>query len=487
MGCSGSATGNPFPENFCGDSDAIGMQADVPLACFFTTAVGEYCGDPYYQRPFGLINGSSEWTVSGPGAGCGVCSSCKGLEQGNGNGLCGYGSGSCSWAGVRQRCTRLAFNGNPLACCRRSKFIQGATLFCFDDSSKARTCQPQHRGFAKPACTGLMATYCSDDSEAAYKTKWIGTPSTKDCLRFVQENAGNLPFYGPVIEAMVKRYLITDNNPITSVQTHGGAYDPFITTVVQICRENPGACDATLKQKCAGVTREELSNNVNLASLCGCFMPDIQYESFSQFGIQRECDPVCALGTAVHLHDTTTSNPAEFIKCGQSVCVIDDVTLNILAGSVVGDISFSQACSSCSEGGGNGSCRCYITDTTITAIDSLIGNVSFQQQCGNAPLCYRKAPVLGAPPIQIDCTTGDDITGGTTTTSNRLNPMRTLWIVLGVLILLIVIGVMFASTRPPEQSPPIFIPGEPAVASRPLLGSSRAASRNRPMLQKGRV
>lgn len=483
MGCSGSATGNPNPENFCRSNDTLFMEEDVPLACFFTTEVGAYC-DGRTQTPFGVVNGSTEWIRSGPGAGCGVCSSCKGLEQGNGGGLCGFGTGSCSWAGTRQRCRRVAFNGNPLACCRRSRFIQGDTLFCFDDGSKARTCQPQHRGFAQPACTGLMATYCSDDTETPYQTKWIGTDTTKDCLRFVKENAGNLPFYGPVITAMVQRYLITENNEITSFQTHGSQWDPFITRIVDICRENPGACDSILRQKCSGVTRTELSNNVNLAGLCGCFMPDIEYESNSQFGIQRECDPVCALGTAVHLHDTTTSNPSAFIKCTQSICVIDDVTLNILAGSVTGDISFSQACSSCSDGGGNGSCRCYITDTTITAIDSLIGNVSFQQQCGNTPLCYRKAPVLGAPPIQIDCASGVDVKGGSTSASNRVNPTRTLWVVLGILILLIVIAIMFASTRPPEVSPPIFIPGEPAIQSRPMIGSSRAVNRSRPMLQR---
>jgi hypothetical protein len=483
MGCSGSATSNAWPENFCGDGDVINMEADVPQACFFTTSIGSYCSG-VGQSPFGYINGSTEWTLNGGGNPCGVCSSCNGLEQGPGNGLCGYGSGSCSWAGARQRCKRIAFNGDPLACCRRSKHIQGGALFCFDSNDKARTCEPQYRGFAQPSCTGVMATYCSDDTETSYKAKWVGTASTKDCLRYVQENAGNLPFYGPVITAMVSRYLLTDNNKITSVQTDGSQYDPFITTIVNVCRENAGACDAVLKQKCAGVTRTELSNNVNLASLCGCFMPDIQYESLSQFGIERDCDPVCVLGTAVHLHDTATSNPAEFLKCGQSICVIDDVTLNILAGSVVGDISFSQACSSCSDGGGSGSCRCYITDTTITAIDSLLGNVSFQQQCGNTPLCYRKAPVLGAPPIQVDCDTGDDIVGGSKTTSSKINPTRTLQIVLGVLIFLILIGVMAAlSSRDTEISPPILIPGAPPIQSRPMIAASRG-DRPRSMLKK---
>lgn len=485
MGCAGSATSNQFPDNFCGNGDSIGMTADVSNACFFTTEVGSYCGGQF-QAPFGAVNGSTEWILAGPGAGCGVCSSCKGLEQGTGNGLCGYGSGSCSWAGVRQRCKRVAFNGNPLACCRRSRFIQGDTFFCFDDNSKARTCDPQYRGFAQPACTSVMATYCSDDSETGYQSKWIGTPASKDCLRFVQENAGKLDFYGPVISAMVQRYLITENNAITSIQTDGPNYDPFITTVLGVCRSNPGACDAILKQKCAGVTREQLSNNVNLAGLCGCFMPDIQYASFSQFGINRECDPVCALGTAVHLHDGTTNDPAKFLECKQSICVMDDVTINILANSVVGDVSFSQACSSCSSNSGTGSCRCYITDTSIEAINSLIGNVSFSQQCGNTPLCYKSAPVLGAPPIQVDCLTGVATGATASSNSNRKSTVSTLWIVLGVLILLVIVIIVFSVTRPPPPSPPILIPGTPAKQSRPLLESSRNSNSSRPMIQRVR-
>jgi hypothetical protein len=192
-----------------------------------------------------------------------------------------------------------------------------------------------------------MAAYCSDDSEAPYASKWVGTAGTKDCLRFLQENAGNLPFYGPVIEAMITRYLITENKKITSYETDGNAHDDFVEKIVAICRENPGACDDILKQKCNGVSREELSFNANLANLCGCFMPAIEYASFSSFDIKKECDPVCALGGSVHLWDTTTSNPAAFIKCNQSICVIDDVTINLLAGTAAGDINFAQACGSC--------------------------------------------------------------------------------------------------------------------------------------------
>jgi len=327
-----------------------------------------------------------------------------------------------------------------------------------------------------------MANYCSNDSEMSYKDKWTGSPSTRDCLRFVQENNGNLPFYGPVIEAMVNRYLITDNNAITSPQTSGSLFDPFITQLIDVCRSNPGACDSVLKQKCAGVKRADLANNVNLANLCGCFMADIEYASFSEFGINRVCDPVCVLGSSVHLLDTSTSNPAKFQECTQSICVIDDVTINILAKSVTGGITFAQACGSCAGNTGGGSCRCYINDTSISAVNSLIGDVSFNQQCGGPPLCYKSAPAVGAPPVQIDCASGTtvDTGGGTGTgTSSSGNTTTILWIILIILAFLFLILILFAARSGTERrggQTAVFIPAQEGKTTRPLLGSYRSGS-----------
>ena len=492
MGCSGSALQNQTPPNFCGNGDSIGQLADVPNSCFFTTDIGTYCGGQE-QYCFGQEQGSTEWEQAGAGASCGVCSSCNGLEQGTGNGLCGYGSGSCSWAGVHQSCKRVAFNGNPLACCRRSATIDGTSLFCFDDNTMLRTCAPQYRGFLQPSCTPLMAAYCSNDSETGYENKWNGTPASDDCLRYVQENAGDLAFYQPVISAMVTRYLLTDNHPITSIQTSGSSYDPFIETVVDVCRSNAGACDAVLTQKCASVTRDQLSDNVNLANLCGCFMPDLQYASNSSFGITRECDPVCAIGSAVGQLDPTTSDPAEFLKCKQSICVIDDVEINILAHSVTGPISFSQACGSCAGNAGTGSCRCYIENVSLTSINSLIGDVSFNQQCGGAPLCYKSAPVAGAPPIQVDCGTGTPIASSTGTSSGTgTNPTPFLWIALAIMGVILLVILLIATSGSKSRNTQTFIVQQtPARSSRPLIGSSVAsngglqgASRTaRPLLQ----
>ena len=496
MGCENNPP-NWAPENFCGDSDPENpalKTADVQNSCFFTTEPGSFCGDAgipgNFQRCFGEFQGSTEWIPGSHSTGCGVCSSCKGIEQGNGSGTCGFGTGSCTWAGRRYKCQRRGgangYQGDPLKCCRRSKAIQGNTLFCFDDNSKLRTCLPSLRGFDKPSCVPLMAAYCSNDSEEPMTAKWTGSPQSKDCLRFVSENQGNLNFYQDVTEAMVRRYLITQNNPITSIQSDGPSHDPFIDTVVEVCRSNPGACDNVLFEKCAGVQREQIEQNINLANLCGCFMEDVEYSKFSQFGIDRVCDPLCVLSTTVKPLDTTSSpTAAKFQVCTQSICVIDDITIQLLAGSVAGDITFAQACGSCAENQEAGSCRCYISDVDIQAINSRVGDVNFEQTCGN-PVCYQSSEIEGQPPIQVDCASGivTDQSAATGLSSTG-NPSSGLWIALAILIALLILILVFSRSRGSNTLE--FIQPEQPQA-RPLIGAQQpaggSAARSRGLVQQ---
>ena len=354
-------------------------------------------------------------------------------------------------------------------------------LFCFDDDSKLRTCPNEFRGFSETACIGQMEIYCSNDVEEPMTSKWVNVPG-KDCNRFVSENTGNLIFYGPVIGAMVDRYLNQLGNPITSAQSDGQNHDPFIDRIVEICRDNPGACDDALLIKCQNVQRENLSTNVNLANLCGCFMEDIEYAKFSSFGIERICDPVCTIGSGVKSHDTTTIDPAQFLRCQQSICIIDDVTIEILANSVVGDVTFSQACGSCGSDG-SGSCRCFITDTTIQAINSRIGDINFEQQCGGLPLCFETAPVAGAPPIEVNCATQEviDTSGGSITgEGGGFDP---LWIFFGILVVVLLLILILTLTRSGESGEIIIQRRQPSAG---LLGqTSRQPSTSAPLIGSG--
>jgi hypothetical protein len=191
---------------------------------------------------------------------------------------------------------------------------------------------------------------------------------------------------------------------------------------------------------------------------------------------------VCVLGTAVKPLDTTTSNPAEFLNCTQSICIIDDVTIQILSNSSTGNITFAQACGSCANNNTAGSCRCYIEDVTLQAVNSLVGDISFQQQCGT-PTCYNSNPIVGAPPIQIDCTSGA-ATGASASSSSSSGLT---YIVLGIIILIFIILLLvayFQNIRNPNNGPIYITPSKPK--SRVLIGqissnnsrSNRLISRN---------
>jgi hypothetical protein len=278
---------------------------------------------------------------------------------------------------------------------------------------------------------------------------------------------------------MVDEYLNVQNNPITSAASDGANHDPFIDQIVTICRSAPGACDAALTTKCQGVTRDALGNNINLANLCGCFMPSNQYEQYAGFGVTRICDPVCSLGTSVKPVDPSSPpKNATFESCNQSICVIDDVTVKLLS-SVGGNVTFSQACGNCSAGNNSGSsCQCFISDTTVQAVDSLIGSVSFQQACGATTTCYQKQP--DGVELQVNCSSG---TPTNTKGGSGGTPSAAIWIILVILaIIFIIILVYVFWPRKPKETV-IIQQTSSSASSAPLISSSyQAKSTSRPII-----
>lgn len=490
--CNGSLPANPTPSNFFSNDDvsqqgvAPPAQPVIPIqsACFVCGTVGQYC-DGTTQKCFGVAQGSSEWEEGPdtPCGSCGYCGSCSGIEFGNGFGC----NGGCSIAGARRTCRRKSgpgpepgtsagFQGKPSTCCRRTTNTPGVNAgnLWFEDNSATKTCDPVYRGFTLPTCKGPMAEYCAPQSPVgpasqggAIPPLWTGTPNTSDCLRFIQENASNLSQYGQVVGEMLNEYLNVQNNPITSPASDGANHDPFIDQIVTICRSAPGACDAALTQKCQGITRDSLGININLANLCGCFMDSNQYSEYAGFGVTRVCDPVCSLGTSVKPVDPSSPpTNATFLRCNQSICVMDDITIKLLS-SVSGNVTFSQACGNCGAGNdGAASCRCFISDTTVQAINSLVGDVSFQQACGNTTTCYQKQP--NGVQLQVDCATSTptNTTGGT-----GGQPSIALWIFLIILIIIFIIALYFALRKPkkPAQRQELIITQEVPRSTRPLV------------------
>ena len=206
--------------------------------------------------------------------------------------------------------------------------------------------------------------------------------------------------------------------------------------------------------------------------MCGCFLPNKEYDTqYGQFGIEKECDPICSIDSALKPGDPT-SRP--FIKngscigipvfktCDQTICVIDNVNIKI-SNSTTGKIDFEQACGNCNKNssgkGSKAECACFISNLDFEAIQSQIGNVELKQNCGGSLKCFKEGPA-GTPPIIVECgsgknpgdTPGGNSTGETETELKKLEQElskneRTVLIITGIVILIIIIFVVFAIFR----------------------------------------
>ena len=303
-------------------------------------------------------------------------------------------------------------------------------------------------------CPDFMATYCStDDVFGTYLEKWAGDEISSDCRKYVSLNAGFPERYNEVTDAYVRRYLIDDATPVTFAQQGSLVYQPSIEDVVEVLQDYTGAGDNVLNQFCAGYTREDLSANPNLAKLCGCFMSDEEYDKYTgSFGVEPICDPACVIQSTVKPRDPASL--FDTLSCAQTICVIDDVTISVLGQTTTGDINFAQACTACS---GNSGCTCSISDVSITAVESTIGNVNFDQNCGGPPTCFQRD--ASGIPQEVECSALESggANGETAATApNSIFSNSTVIIAIGivvaVIILIILVALFFGRKKSPAPS-----------------------------------
>lgn len=314
------------------------------------------------------------------------------------------------------------------------------------------TCSTDGSMAVTPACRVFMENYCkTDDLDGTYIQKWQGDEITSKCRGFVALNTGLQAQYVPVTDGYVRRYLITDSNPITYPQQGSLIYQPAIADVVKVCQSYPGACDNALGSVCSGFTREDLKDNPNMARLCGCFMSDNVYDTYTgAFGVSKICDPLCVLQSAVKPRDPNSAT--QTLHCAQTVCVIDDVTISVLGKSNVGDISFGQSCSSCGTGAG---CTCNISDISITSVESTLGNINLAQQCGNNNVNCFKRDASGVPQ-KVDCSELGG-TGNSTSASTKGTALRNILIIIGIIVAVIVIIIIIALVLRRNRNEPTML------------------------------
>ena len=322
------------------------------------------------------------------------------------------------------------------------------------------------------ACSTTMTTYCSTNDSMTYQQKWTGDDVTSPCQKYVEANLTPVchsNYYMPVVDGFVRKYFLTDGHAITYPQQGSSVFDPTMNTIISVCQNSPGGCDAVLTEICNGFTRADLEANPNEATLCGCFLADATYNAYlGSFGITKACDPLCQLQSAVK--PASEPNNCTTETCNQTICVIDDVTISLLNGSTAGNISFDQACSSCSTS--SGGCTCDINNVSLTLVQSSIKNVSFSQACGNNINCFQNN-ADGVPEV-VSCTTSTSSTTTTSPASSVSTGTILLFVVIAVIIIIIIIILIVVFRKRQLQQPSIFKAGQqaPSVAPPPSFGGS---------------
>jgi len=152
---------------------------------------------------------------------------------------------------------------------------------------------------------------------------------------------------------------------------------------------------------CNTYTRKEVTENPNLTTFCGCYVkPDERFinnikvtpgcitndgteckkclktdKDFDKCVSNPTCDSLCH---RANTSQRATVNNGKFITCPQSICAINDVTINIVNSVIGGGINFNSICGGCDKKNG---CLCVISGVNINQTMSTIGVGNLNNLC----------------------------------------------------------------------------------------------------------
>ena len=475
MGESCSKPGKPDTTNQC--SDALNEIYDGKNFCTLTGSHNDK------RRNYCSALGDNEWTLQGEGSTCNYdsCDEITKVSSGCCNGCCGI-------TGRGVRCKRVAFTGDPLLCCLRDKACNPSSTdeFCFTDSSKQHTCDPGLRDQSSRDCQFVLHDFCVGtgvDSQT-FINRWLGDVNVdgqtynRPCYHAIYRNlykdqAGaclGIPGVGyphafgyvwvqNLLDAVFERYIQEGGNLDARPGDEGNIQ--LNSMLWDICFDEPGLCEKALFRYCTNVTTETLVRRVGLQSWCGCYMQPEQYFKYTNlYQISKECTPACNVEGIIRV---PSDNGVGIKKCRQSLCIIDQVTIDIIQSKVgsTGGITFNQLCSGCANGT---TCSCILSDLTLTIVDSEIGNIDISQNCGSNAACYDEVEDENGiiTTHRVPCTESPDNPFDEIekeTEANRQNAIaRRNWLVilLFFLLILMVIG-LWLYYRPynPSEDPTI--------------------------------
>lgn len=414
----------------------------LPNFCTIEGIAGNTFRDEYCS----MLSSAGEWgNASEVTSGC-AYSNCD-YHTDVGFGCCGACCGVVG--GSATRCQRLAFTGEPIQCCFNDLIcndIVGATAppACFSDRAKQNTCadgnngQPNYRSIVSTDCQDVLLNYCAgtlptdDPTSTAWLDRWLGGTGAPFCAYALYRNMFD-PVPGqpghcfppdpidPGVCNISPRYPLDAQGyfwaqrmveaAITHYQDLGyrlgsfpgqDTYNPwqdFLYT--NVCCPYPGLCQTALASACATTTAQRLSFNPILGQWCGCHLNTEEYQSYSvKYNIPPQCSPMCNRGGTIPI----VNGNGDVVNCTQRVCLIDDITLNIVGSQVGGGVNFDQVCAGCT----GGVCSCIVSDNVVDINNSIIGGnvLPINQGCGTLTCTQTNPGVTGPQTIPISCGTG---------------------------------------------------------------------------------
>lgn len=458
-----------------------------------TTGLNDFCvegnnaNNPYRTEYCGKISSAGEWVSVTPplnencAYGCSTLPiQCFGSKCVNGNS--GWGA----------TCERVSFTGNPVECCFNDFNCNTGTVeLCFSDSTRQNTCsdgnngEPNHRSIVGTDCQDVIFNYCTGtgDNSTEWLNRWFGpTGMTGTCSYAIKRNLYRNSFpCGPVIEpiggicnippplpydsegffwaqslisAAMEKYNLQGFNLGVSVGDVG--YTPWQEIIYDLCCKYPGICQDGLQKVCSARTADRISRNPKTAQWCGCHLPIEEYEDYAaKYNIPPQCTSICNRVDTIPITGIN-GNP---ITCTQNVCIIDDITVNVISSQVAGGIAFSQVCANCPAGG----CSCIISNATVDVVNSTIGGVliPISEGCGSLNCQQTNPGKIGPNTIPTPCGVGaynpfetyDVNYSNAQATANKNSWLWTIVIIIVFLIIVFLAVYFFSGSKKAQEKP----------------------------------
>lgn len=420
---------------------------DININDNFCTPNGLY-GEERREEHCAAMSSAGEWVFNSKEGSC-WWDNCDMVSKRDGGSCCGTCCGFPD--GRKASCRRVGTYGAPLVCCFRDQQCNGPES-CFDTTqpNPPRTCDATNRDMSSKECRSLVMDYCLGINDAKsdfpdWKHRWLDdnvtiTRPANDAAQTPVSITLDQPCYHALYRNLYARYdstgvvsreaclgspgigipatagiawskeLMTrmmakyESEGFTIDAAEGETTDPRMNSMIwDICSQTPGLCQDYLKVHCSSFTPEGILKHPSSFKWCGCYMsPDVYAKYTDLYQIPVECTPTCNQTGNLPLAEINGVTPK---RCTQSICVMDNITIDII-NTDIKNFNFEQVCSSC---GSKGSCQCTLSNFTFISGGSQIDKLDLSQKCGSST-CYRditNTEGVVTKTIQVPCDSDD--------------------------------------------------------------------------------